>query len=37
MLAYQNNRTEHFRALSDDNVVYDVVGSYQALLDKVMK
>ncbi|MCR4683467.1 MAG: DEAD/DEAH box helicase family protein [Clostridiales bacterium] len=28
---------EHFKAISDNNVVYDVVDSYQALLDKVMK
>lgn len=28
---------EHFKAISGDNVVYDVVDSYQALLDKVMK
>ena len=28
---------EHFKAISSENVVYDVVDSYQALLDKVMK
>lgn len=28
---------EHFRAISNGNVVYDVVDSYQALLDRVMK
>lgn len=28
---------EHFKAISNGNVVYDVVDSYQALLDKVMK
>lgn len=28
---------EHFRAISGENVIYDVVDSYQALLDKVMK
>ncbi len=28
---------EHFKAISGDNVVYDVVDSYQSLLDKVMK
>ena len=28
---------EHFKAISSGNVVYDVVDSYQALLDKVMK
>ncbi len=28
---------EHFRALSRDDVRYDVVDSYEALLDKVMK
>jgi type III restriction enzyme len=28
---------EHFKAISGDNVVYDVVDSYQALLEKVMK
>jgi type III restriction enzyme len=28
---------EHFRAISSGNVVYDVVNSYSALLDKVMK
>ena len=28
---------EHFKASSGDNVVYDVVDSYQALLDKVMR
>ena len=28
---------EHFKALSSDNVVYDVVDSYEALLQKVMR
>ncbi len=28
---------EHFKAISGENVVYDVVDSYQALLEKVMK
>lgn len=28
---------EHFKAISGDNVVYDVVDSYQSLLNKVMK
>lgn len=28
---------EHFKAISGDNVVYDVVDSYQALLEMVMK
>ena len=28
---------EHFRAISNSDVVYDVVDSYQSLLDKVMK
>lgn len=28
---------EHFKAISGDNVIYDVVDSYQALLDKVMR
>ena len=28
---------EHFKAISGDNVVYDVVDSYKALMDKVMK
>lgn len=28
---------EHFKAISSGNVVYDVVDSYKALLDKVMK
>ena len=28
---------EHFKAISGENVVYDVVDSYQALLDKVMR
>ncbi len=28
---------EHFKAISSGNVVYDVVDSYQTLLDKVMK
>lgn len=27
---------EHFKAISGENVVYDVVDSYQTLLDKVM-
>ena len=28
---------EHFKAISNGNVVYDVVDSYQSLLEKVMK
>lgn len=28
---------EHFKAISGDQVVYDVVDSYQSLLDKVMR
>ena len=28
---------EHFKAISNGNVVYDVVDGYQALLEKVMK
>lgn len=28
---------EHFKAISNGNVVYDVVDSYQSLLNKVMK
>lgn len=28
---------EHFKAISSGNVVYDVVDSYQALLEKVMR
>ena len=28
---------EHFKAISEENVVYDVVDSYDALLNKVMK
>lgn len=28
---------EHFKAISDNNVVYDVVDSYQTLLEKVMR
>ncbi len=28
---------EHFKAISGDNVVYDVVDSYEALMEKVMK
>ena len=28
---------EHFKAISGDNVVYDVVDSSTALMDKVMK
>lgn len=28
---------EHFKAISNGNVVYDVVDSYQALMDKVMR
>lgn len=28
---------EHFKAISSDSVVYDVVDSYKSLLDKVMK
>ena len=32
-----NCARKHFEAISGNNVVYDVVDSYQALLDKVMK
>ena len=28
---------EHFKAISSDSVVYDVVDSYQSLLNKVMR
>jgi hypothetical protein len=28
---------EHFRAISSENVVYDVVDSYSALMDKVLR
>ena len=28
---------EHFKKISDGNYIYDVVDSYQSLLDKVMK
>lgn len=28
---------EHFKAISKGNVIYDVVDSYQSLLDKVMR
>ena len=28
---------EHFKALSSENVVYDVVDSYKSLLEKVMR
>lgn len=28
---------EHFKAISNNNVVYDVVDSYQTLLEKVMR
>ncbi len=28
---------EHFKAISNGNVVYDIVDSYQSLLDKVMR
>jgi type III restriction enzyme len=28
---------EHFKAISTDSVVYDVVDSYAALMDKVMR
>ena len=28
---------EHFKAISGDNVIYDVVDSYQELLNKVMR
>ena len=28
---------EHFKAISNGNVVYDVVDSYNSLLNKVMK
>ena len=28
---------EHFKAISNGNVVYDVVDSYKSLMDKIMK
>lgn len=28
---------EHFKAISKGNVIYDVVDSYKALLDRVMR
>ena len=28
---------EHFKAISSQNVVYDVVDSYRTLLERVMK
>lgn len=28
---------EHFKAISSDKVVYDVVDSYKSLMEKVMK
>ena len=28
---------EHFKAISGDNVIYDVVDNYTSLLEKVMK
>lgn len=28
---------EHFKAINGESVVYDVVDSYQTLLEKVMK
>ena len=28
---------EHFKAINKGNVIYDVVDSYKALLDKVMR
>lgn len=28
---------EHFKAISNGNVVYEVVNNYQTLLEKVMK
>ena len=28
---------EHFKAISNGNVVYDVVNSYKSLMEKVMK
>ena len=28
---------EHFKAISNDNVIYDVIDSYRSLLDKVMR
>lgn len=28
---------EHFRAISNGDVVYDVVDSYQSLMEKVMR
>ena len=32
-----NCATEHFKAISNGNVVYDVVDSYKSLMDKIMK
>jgi type III restriction enzyme len=32
-----NCAREHFKAISSDDVVYDVVDSYKSLLEKVMK
>lgn len=32
-----NCARKHFESISDENVVYDVVDSYQALLQKVMQ
>ena len=29
--------SEHFKAISGENVVYDVVDSYQSLMEKVMR
>lgn len=28
---------EHFKVISNGNVVYDVVDSYKSLMDKIMK
>lgn len=28
---------EHFKSISSDNVVYDVVDSYKSLMEKVMR
>ena len=28
---------EHFKAISNESVVYDVIDNYEALLNKVMK
>lgn len=32
-----NCAKKHFEAISSENVIYDVVDSFQSLLDKVMR